>query len=381
MSEIIYKKHGLLFESLGDYYKSKYTNPSPEKIQHISAHNYNLRPLINDTYINLCAIINEMELGYATLLTPSCINAIATIILAICRNGNHIIMADNLYPQTKLTVKHIAEAIGATFSILDPLQPELLEKIINNDTTLIIIENPGSHSYEIMDTEYIAKIAHCKKALLLCDNSWATPIFHKPIAHGADIVVSSIGKYIHGRRDITMGYITSKNSKIYHKIYNTIVNTGITINTNDCYEVINSTKTLKIRMMHHKSTIQQILQSINDHKNIRHILHPLALQDHKHNLLFNKYFTGHSSVFSIVLNNHYEIQHLDRMIKAMKLFRVGTTWGGNDVNLIINFNPKEIRQHPNSKLLEGSCIRLYCGTFHESELLVQDILNGLNTLN
>lgn len=377
MSEIIQKKHNLLFETFSSYRNNSNKNPQPSIIPDIKEHDYNVRPLINQTQSQLCANINSMEKGsYGTLLTSSCINAVAISILALCKAGDNIIIADNIYKQTKNTVFGIAEQMNISISVLNPLIPDHIEKIINKKTKLIVFENPGSYSSEIMNTKYITNIAHSYNALSLCDNSHATPINHNPIKHGVDIVVGSIGKYINGKRDITMGYISSSNIDIYKKIYKTIVNMGIAINPKDCYEVISNLQTLKIRMDYFDSKIKEILKEIHNHPKIKYILHPLL--DSYQKELWGDYFSGYSSIFTFVLNKHYNIEQLDEMAKAMPMFSVGSTWGG-DKNLIININPSEIRIFPDERTMEGSLVRVYC-SINNTEDLIHDIKNGLNKL-
>ncbi|CAK8163433.1 putative L-alanine/L-glutamate racemase [Candidatus Xenohaliotis californiensis] len=380
MIDKIHKRSSQLFNTFSEYKSAVKKNIYPLQIKNLNYHDYNYRPFINQTQVYLSALINEMEHGFATLLTPSCINAIAIATTAILRPNKNVVIADNIYPKTKTTIYQIADKINATVSIANMLKPNAIEQSIVDNTDLVVIENPGSYSFTLVNTENIAKTAKLNNAILLCDNSWATPVFHKPGKYGVDIVVGSIRKYMNDRGDINMGYITSIHEEVYKKIYQSIQTFGITANPDDCYNIIQNIQTIEMRMKHHNTNIKGLISQIKKHSRIKKVMHPYANTSIEQQKLWEHYFTGGGSLFSIILDKIYSIKKLDSMVKIMKSFQVGTNWGGAD-NLMTIINPKLIHTFPDKQMLSGSCLRIYCGLKHTMEHNIQDIVNGLNALD
>src|SRR3984893_10047455 len=159
-------------------------------------------------------------------LAPSGLAAITTTLLAVLKAGDHLLVCDNAYRPTRNFCSGMLARYGVEISYFDPLIGAGIAELFKPNTRAVLVEAPGSQSFEMPDIPAIAAVAHARGALVIDDNTWATPLFHRSLEQGVDISLQAATKYIGGHSDIMFGTI-SANAKAWPLIAETLRLTGI----------------------------------------------------------------------------------------------------------------------------------------------------------
>jgi cystathionine beta-lyase len=153
--------------------------------------------------------IAELEGGARTLLAPSGLSAIATALLAFVVAGDEVLVSDSVYRPTRRFCDHVLKRLGVKTTFYDPLIGAGIKKLLGDKTKVVFAESPGSQTFEVQDIPAIAKAAHEAGAVLIMDNTWATPLYFAPFRHGVDVSIQAATKYIVGHADAMLGAITA----------------------------------------------------------------------------------------------------------------------------------------------------------------------------
>src|SRR5690606_36738828 len=155
-----------------------------------------------------------------TVLEPSGLSTVTTTLLAAFGSGDHLLVADSVYRPNRHFCDTVLKRMGVQTTYYDPLARGSITDQIRDNTRAVVGEGPGSLTFEIQDLPAIAAAAHERDALVLMDNTWATPLYFKPLEHGADLSIQAGTKYISGHADILIGSI-SANGKAWPKLRDT----------------------------------------------------------------------------------------------------------------------------------------------------------------
>ncbi|HXU56672.1 MAG TPA: PLP-dependent transferase, partial [Casimicrobiaceae bacterium] len=191
----VYRASTILFDSVADYEAS-------QRGQSKSL-NYGLRGL--PTVTDLQAAIATLEGGHAALAVPSGLAATTLPLLALTSAGDHVLVTDSVYGPTRRFCNNHLTRLGIEVSYYDPLIGSGIEREMRPNTRAVFLESPGSLSFEVQDVPAIAAIAHARGALVLLDNTWATPLFFRAFDHGVDVAVHAGTKYLGGHSDLLIG--------------------------------------------------------------------------------------------------------------------------------------------------------------------------------
>ena len=161
------------------------------------------------TTVELEIAIATLEGGAKTVLTASGYQAVTTAILAFVKTGDDILMVDSVYQPTRRFCDSILKRMGVTTTYYDPLVGARIGDLIKPNTVLIYTESPGSQTFEMQDIPAIAAVAQARGLWLIMDNTWASPLYYKPFAHGVDVSIQALTKYVGGHSDVMLGAITS----------------------------------------------------------------------------------------------------------------------------------------------------------------------------
>ena len=197
--------------------------------------------------------IAELDGGHATLLTPSGLSAVATSLLAFLAAGDHLLVTDAVYRPTRRFCDGVLKRLGVTTTYYDPLIGAGIAKLMQKNTRVIFAESPGSQTFEVQDVPAIAKAAHDKGAVVVLDNTWATPLFFKPFAHGVDVSVQAATKYIGGHADVMLGAITASETA-WPVVRRTHEDLGLCTGPEDVYLALRGLRTLSVRLERHQRT-------------------------------------------------------------------------------------------------------------------------------
>ena len=300
--------------------------------------------------------IAELEGGHRTLLTPSGLSAIVTSLLAFARAGDEVLVVDSIYRPARRFCDNVLSRLGVKITYYDPLIGAGIEKLIGEKTRVVFTESPGSQTFEVQDIPAIAKAAHEAGAVLILDNTWATPLFFKPFTHGADVSIQAATKYIVGHADAMLGAVTAS-EKTAQAIQRTHEDLGLCPGPEDVYLGLRGLRSLGVRLERHQKSALELARWLAGRPEVARVIHPALPSDPGH-AVWKRDFTGSSGLFSMVLKPVAR-DKVAAMLDGLKLFGMGYSWGGFE-SLILPFEPSEYRTATKWKA-EGPAIRLHVG--------------------
>jgi cystathionine beta-lyase len=300
--------------------------------------------------------IAELEGGHRTLLTPSGLSAIATALLAFVSGGDEVLVSDSVYRPTRRFCDHVLKRLGVRTTYYDPLIGAGIKDLLGEKTKVVFTESPGSQSFEVQDIPAIVAAAHGAGAVVIMDNTWATPLFFKPFAHAVDVSIQAATKYIVGHADAMLGAITASEGAA-RAIETAHEDLGLCPGPEDAYLGLRGLRTLSVRLARHQQSGLELARWLAGRPEVARVLHPALPSDPGH-ALWKRDFTGASGLFAIVLN---PVSHaaLAAMLDGLSLFGMGYSWGGFE-SLILPFDPRAYRT-ATTWHAEGPALRLHVG--------------------
>ena len=272
-------------------------------------------------------------------LLPSGLAAISSAFLAVVHTGDHVLVTDSAYGPTRTFCDQVLTRLGVVVTYYDPLIGAGIGELMRPNTRLVYLESPGSLSFEMQDVPAIAKIAHGKDALVVMDNTWATPLYFRPLDHGVDLVIQAGTKYIGGHSDIMLGTV-SANAATLARLKNTVRQTGQCEGPDDTYLGLRGLRTLAIRLERHQKSGLAVARWLEQRPEVLRLLHP-ALPSHSGHAIWKRDFSGASGLFSMVLKPVPQKAYY-AFLDCLELFGIGASWGGYE-SLAIPFDCAALR--------------------------------------
>ena len=272
-------------------------------------------------------------------LLPSGLAAISAAFLSVVHAGDHVLVTDSAYGPTRHFCNQILSRLGVATSYYDPLIGGAIEGLMQPNTRAVFVESPGSLSFEMQDTAAIAAAAHAKGALVLMDNTWATPLYFRPLEHGVDLSIQAGTKYIGGHSDVMLGSV-SANAATVAALKTTVRLTGLCEGPDDVYLGLRGLRTLAVRLERHYASGLAVARWLQTRPEVLRLLHPALPGDPGH-ALWQRDFSGASGLFSIVLKP-VPTRAYYAFIDALELFGIGASWGGYE-SLAIPFDCAPLR--------------------------------------
>lgn len=310
------------------------------------------------------AQITALHGGVRTVLAPSGQGAVALVMLAVLVPGDHVLIPDTVYPPVRDFCINYLTPRGITFTAYDPLLGEKIASVIDDRTRLIWVESPGSGTMEVQDLPAISRVAKARGVLVGCDNTWASPLLFKPLAHGADFVVEALTKYVGGHSDLLLGSVTVADLGLRQKLKDTLRLLGIGVSPDEVSLALRGIETMGLRMAHTGGVAEDFARRLSNQPSVERVLHP-ALPGCPGHDVFKRDFKGGSAVFSIVLKPGAE-RRLDAGLSALTVFALGASWGGTR-SLIAPMAIKEGRT-ATVWASEGTVLRISIGLEDPDEL-------------
>tara|TARA_A100001015_G_scaffold243480_1_gene278458 strand:+ start:899 stop:2065 length:1167 start_codon:yes stop_codon:yes gene_type:complete len=270
-------------------------------------------------------IICELENAHHVFLLPSGFASVALSIMSICRPGDEILVTDSVYFPTRMLSSRLLKEFNIKAQFYNPDDLNDLNKRLTKKTKMIFVENPGSNTFEFQDLGKIVKIAKKNNIITALDNTWATPIYSKPLDLGFDMSISSATKYFSGHSDVMLGTL-AVNKKVFSKVnfYNRV--SGYRASPDDAYLVIRGLRTLDIRLQKHQENTKIIINYLKKQKKIKKILYPYK-KGSKNYRNWKKYYKGATGLLSIAIESKSK-NSVYKFINNLKLFGIGYSWGG-----------------------------------------------------
>jgi cystathionine beta-lyase len=288
----------------------------------------------------LAEALTELEPGAAgTVLYPSGVAAIAGALLAVLKSGDVLLVTDNAYEPTRNMAKSLLADLGIEVRFFNPLDLAGFPDAFCEQTAAVLLESPGSLTMEVCDVPALAAIAREKGAVVLLDNTWATPLGFPALERGCDISIMSLTKHIGGHSDLMMGSAAAGEA-LYRKLRLKAQALGTIVSPDDAALALRGLRTMGVRLERATSSALEVAKFLSQRAEIAHVLCPMlpGAPDHE---LWRRDFTGGCGLLSFVLAGRDETARA-RFIDALELFGIGYSWGGFE-SLAIPFDPARVR--------------------------------------
>ena len=310
----------ILFETMQELKKHELKIKQNKKITHYSYGRYG-----SSTTIELENILKELENAYHVFLTGTGFGGIALALMSLCRPGDEILVSDNVYGPTKEISEKLLKEFNINAIFYNPDSFEDLRSKVTQKTKMILVENPGSITFEFQDLSKIVSLAKKNNILTLLDNTWGTPLYLKPLELGFDMSFSSATKYFSGHSD-AMGGSLAVNKKVFKKIMFFYKLSGYRMAADEAYLIIRGLRTLDTRLKQHYENTKIVIDFLKKQKKIVEILYPYKPTS-KNYKLWKKYYSGATGLFSIVIKSKNKSSVI-KFVNSLELFGIGYSWGG-----------------------------------------------------
>jgi cystathionine beta-lyase len=273
----------------------------------------------------LAAAIDELEGSAGTILVPSGLAAVTVPLLAFLSAGDHVLIVDSVYNPTRRFADTMLKRLGVEVAYYDPHVGAGIAGLMQPNTKVVFTEAPGSNTFEMQDIPAIAKAAHAGGAVVMMDNTWATPLYFRPLDHGVDVSIHAATKYPAGHSDVLLGTV-SANEACWERLHETFLTLGCCAAPDDVYQVLRGLRTMGLRLERHRDSALAVARWLEGQTGVAQVLHP-ALESHPGHAIWKRDFSGSSGIFSIVLDGGGQ-KKAHAFLDALELFGLGYSWGG-----------------------------------------------------
>lgn len=309
------------------------------------------------TQDRLCEAIAEISGGIGAVLCPSGLQAITLVLLAATKSGDHILVTDSAYGPTRRFCNEVLAGYGVETEFFDPHIASGIEALIRPNTTLIVLESPGSTTFEMQDVPAITAIARAKGVTTLIDDTWSAGLYMKPFDLGADLSMQALTKYQSGHADVLSGAIITRDPIWLARLREMHQMLGVGTAPEDAYLILRGLRTMGLRLAHQDQAARQIATWLEARSEVAKVLHP-ALPSHPDHAIWQRDFSGAGGLFAIILKPVSEAK-VHAMVESYQLFSMGFSWGGYE-SLVIPHTHSLTRDHPKT-YADGPLIRYAIG--------------------
>lgn len=273
----------------------------------------------------LGAAIDALEGSAGTIAVPSGLAAITVPLLGFLSAGDHVLIVDSVYAPTRHFANTMLKRLGVEVEYYDPNVGAGIAALMKPNTKVVFTESPGSNTFEMQDIPAIAKAAHEGGAVVMMDNTWATPLFFRALDHGVDITIHAATKYPAGHSDVLLGTV-SANEATWPRLREAHLTLGCPAGPDDVYQVLRGLRTMGVRLKHHEASALDIARWLEGQPGVAQVLHP-ALPGFPGHDIWKRDFSGSSGIFSAVLDGGGQKQ-AHAFLDALEIFGLGYSWGG-----------------------------------------------------
>jgi cysteine-S-conjugate beta-lyase len=279
------------------------------------------------TTLELAGKICELEKGYRTIITPGGQGAIALINLAFLKSGDHILIPESIYTPNRKLAYHVLRRFGVEPGFYPPEIGGGIKDLLRQNTRLVWCESPGSITMEVQDVPAITQAVYGHGALVALDNTWAAGIYFDAFAHGVDVTMQALTKYVGGHSDLLLGSVTVKEKELYQKLGATQQHLGCASSPDDCSLALRGMRTMAVRLKYIEDSARRIAQWLAERPEIERVLHPAFSSCPGHEF-WKRDFSGSTGVFSIVFKPEATKAEVQQFVDELELFEIGYSWGG-----------------------------------------------------
>jgi cystathionine beta-lyase len=319
----------------------------------------------------------DLEGAAGGQLYPSGLAALTGPMMAVLKAGDEVLVVDTIYGPTRRFCDQVLTRFGVTVRYYPPrAAPDDVFKSAGPNLRLVVMESPGSLTFEFQDVAGIAAAARARGVLTLLDNTWGAGLLFKPLAHGVDISAQALTKYVCGHSDLFMGSALANDPGVLKLMDDAMWNFGWAVSPDDAYQALRGLRTLPTRMARHDHSARKIAGWLRGQPEVLRVLHP-AFEDSPDHARWKRDYAGACGLFGVVLRPASE-RAVNRFLDALSLFRLGFSWGGFESLAISDGRQLRRRQFPSE--LGGPLIRLHVG-LEDPDDLIADLRTGLDSFS
>lgn len=320
--------------------------------------------------------IAELEGGWRTRLCSTGLTAVTAPILCYLSAGDHLLMPDTVYEPMRGFCDGMLKRLGVTTTYYDPRAGSGVRELIRPTTRMVYLESPGSLTFEVQDVRAIAAVAADRDCWTAMDNTWASPLYFKPLEHGVDISIQAVTKYLNGHADLVMGAVTTT-KEAYPTLQQGWATLGLNAAPDDAYLAHRGMQTLKLRMERHWRNGLALAEWLSQRPEVAMVAHP-ALPDDPGHALWRRDFTGAGGLFAFTLRETFSNRaQIEALFDGLERFGLGFSWGGPE-SLLIPIDPSRVRtatRWPRAGAATGQMLRIHVG-LDDLDLLTDDLRLG-----
>jgi cysteine-S-conjugate beta-lyase len=327
------------------------------------------------TQDRLCEAVSEISGGIGAVLCPSGLQAITLVLLALTKAGDHVLVTDAAYGPTRRFCNEVLGGYGVTTEYFEPRVGGEIASLIRPNTRLIILESPGSTTFEMNDIPAITSVAKAAGVTTMIDDTWSAGLYMKPFELGVDLSMQALTKYQGGHSDLLAGAVITNDSRLLARLRDMHQMLGVGTSPEDAWLILRGLRTMKLRLDHQDQAARKIATWLEGRPEVAAVLHP-ALPGHPDHALWKRDFTGAGGLFSIVLHP-VETSRVHAMLEGYATFSMGFSWGGFESLVVCHTNPLN-RSHAKS-YPDGPIIRYGIGLEDVADLIA-DLERGFAAL-
>jgi cystathionine beta-lyase len=325
------------------------------------------------TQWSLAEALTELEPGAeATFLYPSGVAAIAAALLSALSPGDELLCVDSAYDPTRGIANGLLKRFGITTRFYDPLIGAGIAELFTEKTRAVLMESPGSLTFEVQDVPAICAVAKARGIVTLLDNTWATPLLFPAITHGIDLSILACTKYVVGHSDVMLGSVTAAPGH-FRRLRETSFQLGQVASPDDAWLGSRGLRTMAVRLRQHEESALRIARWLQTRPEVARVLHP-ALPSCPGHQAFARDFAGSSGLFSFALAGGGEAARA-ALIDGLRHFGIGYSWGGFE-SLALPIDPARHRTATTPDFA-GPLVRLQIG-LEDADDLMDDLAAGLD---
>ena len=279
------------------------------------------------TALELGARIAQIEGALHSFVVPGGQAAIALIYLSHCQTGSHTLLPHTAYGPNKAMAQGLLKGLGIEVEGYDPLIGAGIAALIRPNTSLVWVESPGSVTMEVQDVPAICAATHARGVPVALDNTYAAGVLFDAFAHGVDISMQALTKYVGGHSDLLLGTVSVNSEAGCERVGAIYKQLGLAVSPDDCSLALRGLQTLGVRLAHLETATLDVARWLTEQPEIATVLHP-ALSSCPGHALWQRDFTGSASVFSVLFNDTYSAQQVEAFVDGLQLFKIGMSWGG-----------------------------------------------------
>jgi cystathionine beta-lyase len=321
------------------------------------------------TTMALAEAVAELSGGARSVIVSSGLAAVTHALTAFLRAGDHVLFADTVYGPTRLFAASILTRFGVDTEFYDPLIGAGITRLLRPRTRIVYAESPGTATFEVQDVPAIAAAAHAAGALVVLDNTWATPLNFRAFEHGVDVEVQAGTKYLAGHSDLLVGAITVRTEEHYRAVRDDVIAFGDCVSPDVSYETLRGLRTLAVRMRQLEASALTVARWLGGRPEVARVLHP-ALPGHPGHEIWRRDFLGSSSLFSVLLRTD-SMDAVSRMVDGLRLFKIGASFGGFESLVALPAPERSVRPWTE----RGILLRLHVG-LEAVDDLIADLHDG-----